>query len=178
MVKFNWSSPIFGHQGDWTTISFKHCKLEMTYRVDKLQAQNWVKFDFQVKFDLEGQDRLPSKTTGTLTKVFYTFGPNLVIISWMGPRLSSGQASDWYTDTRTQRRRQRQYLNAKTGLGNKMAAILQNFVWNACPKNIGQNDLRFLTWILTRNMSKTHAILIGSCHTGSVYNQMIQQQDC
>ena len=99
----------------------------MTYRVDKLQAQNWVKFDFQVKFDLEGQGRIPSKTTGTLTKVFYTFGPNLVIISWMGPGLSRGQASDWYTDTRTQRRRQRQYPKAKKGLSNKMAAILQFF---------------------------------------------------
>ena len=40
---------------------------------DKLssgQAQNDVKFDFQVKFDLEGQGRSPHKTIGTLTKVF------------------------------------------------------------------------------------------------------------
>ena len=39
------------------------------------QAQNGVNFDFQVKFDLD----LPLETIGTLTKVFYTHGPNLVI---------------------------------------------------------------------------------------------------
>ena len=55
------------------------------------------------------------KTIGTLTKVFCIFGPNLVILAWTGPELSHGQASDWYTHTH--RRRQRQYLMAKTGLG-------------------------------------------------------------
>ena len=29
----------------------------MSYHGDKLQAQNWVKSDFEVKFDLEGQGR-------------------------------------------------------------------------------------------------------------------------
>ena len=28
------------------------------------QAQNWVNFDFEVKFDLEGQGRSPPKTIG------------------------------------------------------------------------------------------------------------------
>ena len=76
---------------------------------DKLscgQAQNEVKFDFQVRFDLEGQDRPPRKTIGNLTKVFCCCTPNLVILAWPDDELSCGQASDWYThghtDTQTQ----------------------------------------------------------------------------
>ena len=34
------------------------------------------------------------KTIGILTKVFYTYGPNLVILAWTGDELSRGQASD------------------------------------------------------------------------------------
>ena len=45
------------------------------------QAQNEVKFDFQVKFDLEDQGRSSPKTIGTLTKVLCTFVPNLVILA-------------------------------------------------------------------------------------------------
>ena len=45
------------------------------------QAQNWVNFDFEVKFDLKGQGRSPPKTIGILTKVFYIYGPNLVILA-------------------------------------------------------------------------------------------------
>ena len=87
------------------------------------QAQNWVNSDFEVKIDLEGQGQLPPKTIGTLTKVFYIFGPNLAILAWTGSELSRGQASDWHTHvdrhthTYTHRRRQRQYPKAKTGLG-------------------------------------------------------------
>ena len=85
------------------------------------QAQNGVTFDFEVKFDLEGQGQSPPKTIRILTKVFYTYGPNLVILAWMGDELSRGQASDYRTDGRTEghtdRRRQRQYPKAKTGLG-------------------------------------------------------------
>ena len=33
------------------------------------QAQNGANFDFDLKFDLEGQGRLPPQTIGTLTKV-------------------------------------------------------------------------------------------------------------
>ena len=32
-----------------------------------------VNFDFEVKFDLEGQGQSPLKTIGVLTKVFYTY---------------------------------------------------------------------------------------------------------
>ena len=93
------------------------------------QAQNEVNFDFEVKFDLEGQGQSPPKTIGVLTKVFYTFGPNLVILAWTGDELSRVQASafrthrrtdgrtDGRTDTQTDRLRQRQYPKAKTGLG-------------------------------------------------------------
>ena len=40
------------------------------------QAQTGVNFDFEVKFDLEGQGQSTPKTIGILTKVFYTYGPN------------------------------------------------------------------------------------------------------
>ena len=89
------------------------------------QAQNGVTFDFAVKFDLEGQGQSPPKTIGTLTKVFYTYGPNLVILAWTGDELSHGQTcaycthgrTDGRTDTQTDRRRQQQYPKAKMGLG-------------------------------------------------------------
>ena len=45
------------------------------------EAQNGVNFDFEVQFDLEGQSQSPHKTIGILTKVFYTSGPNLVILA-------------------------------------------------------------------------------------------------
>ena len=63
------------------------------------QAQNEVKLDFQVKFDLEGQGRSSPKTIGSLTKVFCTFVPNLVILAWTSGELSCGQARDWHTHT-------------------------------------------------------------------------------
>ena len=37
------------------------------------QTQNGVNFDFEVKFDLEGQGQSPPKTIGILTKIFYTY---------------------------------------------------------------------------------------------------------
>ena len=102
------------------------------------QAENGVNFDFGVQFDVEGQGQSPppppppppppikkkkkKKTTiGILPKVFYTYGPNLVILAWTGDVLSRWQAFDWCTHRRTHRqtdrRRQRQYPKAKTGLG-------------------------------------------------------------
>ena len=65
------------------------------------EAQNGVTFDFEVKFDLEGQGQSPPKTIGILTKVFYTYGQNLVILAWTGDELSHGQASDYRTHGRT-----------------------------------------------------------------------------
>ena len=80
----------------------------LAWTVDELsreQAQNGVNFDFEVKFDLEGQGQSPPKTIGILTKVFYTYGSNLVILAWTGDELSRGQTwwrTDWRTDGRTQ----------------------------------------------------------------------------
>ena len=65
------------------------------------QAQNGVNFDFGVQFDLEGQGQSPPKTKGILTKVFYTYCPNLVILAWTGDELSHGQASAYRTHRRT-----------------------------------------------------------------------------
>ena len=70
------------------------------------QAQNRVNFDFEVKFDLEGQGQSPPKTIGILTKVFYIYGPNLVILADTGHELSRGQARDWHTDGHTHRQTQ------------------------------------------------------------------------
>ena len=83
------------------------------------QAQNGVNFDFEVKFDLKGQGQSPPKIIGILTKVFYIYGPNLVILAETGHELSHGQAKGWRTrtDTHTDRRIHRQYPKAKTGLG-------------------------------------------------------------
>ena len=50
----------------------------MNYHMNKLQIQNWVNFDFKVKFDLEGQGELPPNIIGALITMFCTFGPNLV----------------------------------------------------------------------------------------------------
>ena len=68
--------------------------------LSRRQAQNRVNFDFEVKFDLEGQGQSPRKTIGILTKVFYTYAPNLVILAWTGDELSRGQTW-WRTDGRT-----------------------------------------------------------------------------
>ena len=70
------------------------------------KAQNGVTFDFEVKFDLEGQCQSPLKTIGIFTKVFYTYGPNLVILAWTGYELSRGQASDYRTHGQTHRQTQ------------------------------------------------------------------------
>ena len=67
------------------------------------QAQNGVNFDFEVKFDVEGQGQSLLKTIGILTKVFYISGPNLVILAERGDELSRAQACDWRTDVHTHR---------------------------------------------------------------------------
>ena len=78
----------------------------LAWRGDELshgQTQNGVNFDFEVKFDLEGQGQSPPKTIGTLTKVFYTYVPNLVILARTGDELSRGQACGYRTHRRTHR---------------------------------------------------------------------------
>ena len=57
------------------------------------------------KFDLEGQGQSTPKTIGILTKVFYTYCPNLVTLAWTGNELSRGQTW-WRMDGRTDRQTQ------------------------------------------------------------------------
>ena len=64
------------------------------------QVQNGVNFDFEVKFDHEGQGQSPPKPIGILTKVFYTYGPNMVILAWTGDEFSQGTSS-WFPHTQT-----------------------------------------------------------------------------
>ena len=66
------------------------------------QAQNGVNFDFQVKFDLEGQGQSPPKTIGILTKVFYTskFGDLSLNGWWVIAR--TNLVTDGQTDGQTQ----------------------------------------------------------------------------
>ena len=66
------------------------------------QAQNCVNFDFQVKFDLEGQVQSTPKTIGILTKLFCMSGSNLVILAGTSDKLSRGQARDWRPHGQTQ----------------------------------------------------------------------------
>ena len=81
----------------------------LAWMVDELwcgQAQNGVNLDFKVKFDIEDQFLSPHKTKWILTKVFYTFYPNLVILTWMGDELSHGQSRPYRTHGRTHRQTQ------------------------------------------------------------------------
>ena len=59
------------------------------------QVQNCVNFDFQVKFDLEGQGHSTPKTIGILTKLLCMSGSSLVILAGTSDKLSRGQAHDW-----------------------------------------------------------------------------------
>ena len=79
------------------------------------EAQNDVKFDFQVKFDLEGQGRSPHKTIGTLTKVFCISAPNLMILAWTDEELSRGQTRDWHTNRQTHTHTQTQATTIPEG---------------------------------------------------------------
>ena len=82
------------------------------HELSQRQTQNGVNFDFEGKFDSEGKGQSPpppnKKTTknppkskAILTKVFYIYGSNLVILAWTGLELSRRQASDWHTDGQT-----------------------------------------------------------------------------
>ena len=66
------------------------------------KAQKRVNFDFQVKFELEGQGQSTPKTIGILTKMFCMSGSNLVILVRTSDKLSHGQARDWRPHGQTQ----------------------------------------------------------------------------
>ena len=65
------------------------------------EAQNGVKFDFEVKFHLEGQGQSPRKTIEIFTKAFYTYGSNVVILAWTGVEYRADKLGDG-RDGRTQ----------------------------------------------------------------------------
>ena len=65
-------------------------------------SSKWEKFWIEVKFDLEGQGQSPPKTKGILTKVFYTYDPNLMILVWTGVVARTNLVTDGRTDGRTQ----------------------------------------------------------------------------
>ena len=52
------------------------------------QTQNVVKFEFQVRFNIEDQGRSP-QIRGTFNNVFCISGPNLMILAWTRDELSA-----------------------------------------------------------------------------------------
>ena len=99
----------------------------LAWMVDELwcgQAQNGVNFDFDLK------------TIGTLTKVFCIFGPNLVILAWPVDELSRS-LTNLVTDGLTDRRRQRQYPEAKLASGKNIF----HFVLHQCVKSRAQQSV-------------------------------------
>ena len=86
------------------------------------QSQNEVKFEFQVKFDLEGHGQSSPKTIETQTKLFCMCGDPSLNGRWV-----IVQTSLWlthtHTDTQTNRHSRWQYPKAKTGLGYQRAML-------------------------------------------------------
>ena len=58
------------------------------------QKSDANKEDFEIKLNLTYQARSTPKIIGMLTKVFCTFGSNLVILVWIGDELSRRQAQN------------------------------------------------------------------------------------
>ena len=86
-------------------------------------SSKWGKFDFDLKFDLEGQGWLTPKTIGTLTKVFCIFGPNLVILAWTGDELLRGDGRTDRGNDNTRRPKLASGNNTKT-------SPLPKWIWN------------------------------------------------
>ena len=119
----------------------------LTWIVGELWHPEWQNevnnpnFDFDVKFDLEGQGQSTPQTIPSLTKVFCTFGPNLVILTWTSDKLSRWQAHDWRTDGRTDGRTDRQRD------GQTKNWLVEVYEWH---KNIQKHSKTFkmsLNWV-------------------------------
>ena len=122
----------------------------MSYRADKLK--NEVNRDFEVKFDLEGQGQSPPKTIGILTKVFYIFVPNLVILVWTGDELSRGQASAYRIHRRTDGHTDRQTQATTMPEGQNWPRVI---IYAACWSILIKTKIicklpRYLTYCLIR----------------------------
>ena len=102
------------------------------------QAQNGVNFDFKVKCDLEGQGQTPTNTIWILTKVFYTYDPNLVILAWTGDELSADKrVLTAHTDGRTHRQTDEGNDNTRrpklaSGKNEDLQSIMSNLQSNCC----------------------------------------------
>ena len=72
------------------------------WRVTLRTSSQWGKFWLWSQIWPWRSRSITPKTIGTLTKVFYTCDPNLVILARTGLELSRGQASDWHTDGQTE----------------------------------------------------------------------------
>ena len=109
--KWNWSSRVIKPK---INRALNHIKMHFSTYWETLnskclethhngEAQNEVKLNFQVEFDLEDQCQSPPKTIGTLTNLFCTSGTNFMILAWMGDKL---QTSSGLTHTHTHRLKQ------------------------------------------------------------------------
>ena len=76
----------------WNRLRFIHfLQVSLIFQRRKSDANNQ---DFEHKLNLTCHAQSTPKTTGILTKVFSTSGPNLVALAWTGDELSRGQAQN------------------------------------------------------------------------------------
>ena len=109
------------------------------------QTQNGVNFDFEVKFDLEGQGQSLPKTIGILTKGFYTYGPNMVILAWTPDELSRRQTW-WRTNGLTEGRTDAGNDNTwRPKLASGKKTIVMNFFFYQ-QRNALASDKYDMTW--------------------------------
>ena len=55
------------------------------------------KTGFKIENEIEDHVQSIPKFIGILAQVFCTFGPNLVVLTWIGGELSCRQAQNWVT---------------------------------------------------------------------------------
>ena len=64
----------------------------MSYRADKLKIGQILSLNLNLT--LKVKINHPRKQKGILTKVFFTYGPNLVNLAWTGDKLSRRKTND------------------------------------------------------------------------------------
>ena len=78
--------------GPWSCLG-THGSLVAMWSYISNSGETW-KFEFLVKFDLEGQGQMPSKAIEILTRVFCTSGLNLETLALKGDEIWCGQAQN------------------------------------------------------------------------------------
>ena len=138
------------------------------------QVKNEAKFDFQVKFDLEGQSQSSPKTIGTLTKVLCIFVPIFFDSSlnewWVIVRRSpwlihthTDTRTHGYTDTQTQAMtipERQNWPRVKTTNPHHWFQCLCDTVYNV----IHLSDVFLSPYLLFRILLGTMVITPGSCN--------------